>query len=230
VDEKDCGRTSESGLGRRTAVVIDRDRLWRNAVAQALQREGIDVLDRADSMRAGLRILRRSRPDVVVAELSGSPEDCPSAEFLRRTRTLGARRVIAYSHLDDREAARRALAGGAVAYVVKSEELSDLAFAVRQVLHRSIYLSFDEAIDAPELDSEEPSAELLTKREREIVSLVAEGYSNPEIAQQLWVTQRTVKFHLSNTFRKLEVSGRAEAAEWVRRQGGAKLRERQAPL
>jgi DNA-binding NarL/FixJ family response regulator len=181
-------------------------------------------------MQAGLRILRKSRPDLLVIGLSGSEDDFQATEFLRRTRTLGACKVIVLSDLDDAAAARRALASGAVAYVVKSGELSDLVFAVRQALHRSIYLSSDEASDRTELDSEQPSAELLTKREREIVRLVAEGYSNPEIARHLWVTQQTVKFHLSNTFRKLDVSGRAEAAAWARSQGVATLSEREAPL
>ena len=230
MHERVCGTTSEDGPDRRTAVVIDGERIWRDAAAQVLIHMGIDVIARADSLRAGLRILRRSLPDIVVAELSGSADDFRATEFLRGMRTLGLRRVIAFSQLDDPAAARRALASGAVAYVVKSAELSDLDFAVRQALHRSIYLSLDEAIDAVALDSVEPSAELLTKRELEIVWLVAEGYSNSEIAQQLWVTQRTVKFHLSNTFRKLDVSGRAEVAEWARSEGVATLRERDVPL
>jgi DNA-binding NarL/FixJ family response regulator len=225
MDRKDCGGTSRSGPGRRTAVVIDPERVWRDAVAHVLHRMGIEVIARVDSTQAGLRALRESRPDVVLVGLSDSNEDA-ATDFLRRTRTLGARRVIALSNVDDPHAARRALANGAAAYVVKSEELSDLVFAVRQVLHRSIYLSSDEAMDETDVDAE-PTPELLTKREREIVWLVAEGYSNPEIAQQLWVTQQTVKFHLSNTFRKLDVSGRAEAAEWARGQGLAAFRGRE---
>ena len=229
MDQTNCGSTPGNGPGRRTAVVIDRDRLWREAATQVLNRMGIDVVARADSMRAGLRTLRESRPDLVVAELSGAADDFGATEFLRRTRTLGAGKVIGLSELDDADAARRALANGAVAYVVKSEELSDLVFAVRQALHRSIYLSSDEAAAREEVE-ERPGAELLTNREREIIWLVAEGYSNPEIARRLWVTQQTVKFHLSNTFRKLDVSGRAEAAEWARGQGLIALGKREAPL
>ncbi len=179
-------------------------------------------------MRTGLQRVRESRPDLLVVGLSGPEDDFQATEFLRRTRSLGSCKVIVLSDLDDPDAARRALASGAIAYVVKSEELSDLVFAVRQTLHRSIYLSSDESAGA-KLDAERRSAEMLTKREREIVWLVAEGYSNPEIARRLWVTQQTVKFHLSNTFRKLDVSGRAEAAEWARGQGATALKNREAP-
>jgi len=227
MDERGCGKTSEGGPDRRTAVVIDGERIWRDAAARVLIHMGIDVVARASSMRAGLLALRQSRPDIVVVELSGSADDLHARDFLRGTRTIGIRRVIAFSRVDDRAAARLALASGAIAYVVKSAELSDLDFAVRQVLHRSIYLSSDEVSDEAELQSEGPSADLLTKRELEIVWLVAEGYSNSEIAKQLWVTQQTVKFHLSNIFRKLDVSGRAAVAEWARHHGVATLRARE---
>jgi DNA-binding CsgD family transcriptional regulator len=59
----------------------------------------------------------------------------------------------------------------------------------------------------------------LTKREREILQLVAEGYSNAQLARMLWVTEQTVKFHLSNVYRKLNVANRTEAARWAQLHG-----------
>jgi DNA-binding CsgD family transcriptional regulator len=55
----------------------------------------------------------------------------------------------------------------------------------------------------------------LTRRELEILTLVAEGRSNSQVAQVLWVTEQTVKFHLSNIYRKLDVSNRTEASRWA---------------
>ena len=55
----------------------------------------------------------------------------------------------------------------------------------------------------------------LTRREREILALVSEGYSNRELAKMIWVTEQTVKFHLSNIYRKLDVSNRTEASRWA---------------
>jgi DNA-binding CsgD family transcriptional regulator len=66
---------------------------------------------------------------------------------------------------------------------------------------------------------EEDILSVLTLREREILSIVAEGKSNGEIARMLWVTEQTVKFHLSNIYRKLEVSNRTEASRWVHEHG-----------
>ena len=59
----------------------------------------------------------------------------------------------------------------------------------------------------------------LTKREVEILQLVAEGHSNSQLAKMLWVTEQTVKFHLSNIYRKLEVSNRTEASRWAQLHG-----------
>ena len=59
----------------------------------------------------------------------------------------------------------------------------------------------------------------LTRRELEILRLAAEGYSNAQLAQMLWVTEQTVKFHLSNIYRKLRVSNRTEASRWAQQHG-----------
>ena len=59
----------------------------------------------------------------------------------------------------------------------------------------------------------------MTKREREILELAAEGYSNAQLAKMLWVTEQTVKFHLSNVYRKLDVANRTEAARWAQVNG-----------
>ena len=64
-----------------------------------------------------------------------------------------------------------------------------------------------------------PAAHELTKRELEILLLVADGSSNGQLAKKLWVTEQTVKFHLSNIYRKLEVANRTEASRWAHLNG-----------
>ena len=65
----------------------------------------------------------------------------------------------------------------------------------------------------------EPAAHELTRRELEILRLVADGSSNGQLAKKLWVTEQTVKFHLSNIYRKLEVANRTEASRWAHLNG-----------
>ena len=64
-----------------------------------------------------------------------------------------------------------------------------------------------------------PAAHDLTRRELEILQLVAEGHSNSQLARMLWVTEQTVKFHLSNIYRKLDVANRTEASRWAQLNG-----------
>jgi DNA-binding CsgD family transcriptional regulator len=70
--------------------------------------------------------------------------------------------------------------------------------------------------------SSPPAADIspgLTRREYEILQLVAEGHSNAQLARMLWVTEQTVKFHLSNIYRKLDVANRTEASRWAQVHG-----------
>ncbi|MGH3033298.1 MAG: helix-turn-helix domain-containing protein, partial [Gaiellaceae bacterium] len=102
----------------------------------------------------------------------------------------------------------------------------DITSAIRQVFEHSIYFvggQLPAVASGPVLDSSLG----LTRRELEILQLVAEGHSNAELARRLWVTEQTVKFHLSNVYRKLNVSNRTEASRWAQLHG---LLSRSAPV
>jgi DNA-binding NarL/FixJ family response regulator len=105
---------------------------------------------------------------------------------------------------------------GACGYVLKSIDANDLTSAIRQAVDGTAYHAFG----LPALD-EDTSARLagLTEREIEIVKAVARGLSSQAIGKELWVTEQTVKFHLTNIYRKLNVSNRTEAARWAFSQG-----------
>ena len=76
---------------------------------------------------------------------------------------------------------------------------------------------------------EEVEAVGLTRREREILQLVAEGNTNGQVAKVLWVTEQTVKFHLANIFRKLDVTNRTQASRWAHAHGLVRMTEREEP-
>jgi DNA-binding NarL/FixJ family response regulator len=113
-----------------------------------------------------------------------------------------------------------------VAYVLKRAEPEDLASAIRQVFSRSLYLAGAEAF-ARVPNAEEVEAVGLTRREREILQLVSEGNTNGQVAKVLWVTEQTVKFHLANIFRKLDVTNRTQASRWAHAHGLVRLNERE---
>jgi DNA-binding NarL/FixJ family response regulator len=127
-------------------------------------------------------------------------------------------KTIVLSMYDDQEHIDAAFAAGADAYVLKIAHPDDLTSAVRQAFEHSIYLAGGRAAPAAAAPAPQ-NAPGLTRRELEILQLVAEGQSNAQVARTLWVTEQTVKFHLSNIYRKLGVSNRTEASRWAQLQG-----------
>jgi DNA-binding NarL/FixJ family response regulator len=116
------------------------------------------------------------------------------------------------SVFSDPEHIAMALARGASGYIVKTINPRDLPSALRQAVEGSVY----HAIGLPEVTEEsEARAAGLTEREVAILKAVARGLSNQAIGKELWVTEQTVKFHLTNIYRKLGVANRTEAARYA---------------
>jgi DNA-binding NarL/FixJ family response regulator len=125
--------------------------------------------------------------------------------------------AIVLSMYDDAEHVEASFNAGASAYVLKSTHPDDLKSAIRQAFEPSVYFASDGRWSEKPLKSVDEFG--LTRRELEILQLVAEGDSNAQLAKMLWITEQTVKFHLSNIYRKLGVSNRTEAARWAQLHG-----------
>src|SRR5262245_12445933 len=137
-------------------------------------------------------------------------------------------KIVVVSASDDAEQIEAALSNGAIAYVLKRAEPEDLASAVRQVFSRSLYFASSDAFERLP-NPEAIEAVGLTQREREILQLVSEGKTNGDVAKILWVTEQTVKFHLANIFRKLDVTNRTQASRWAHTHGLVRQRESDVP-
>jgi DNA-binding NarL/FixJ family response regulator len=200
----------------RTAVLLDRHPLWHEAVEPVLERLEVEVIAKTTSPEAAHAILAERRPDLFLLELDLPEDGVDGISVIREAKERDpALRVIVLSLYDNPHEVEAAFAMGASAYVLKSVHPDDLATAVRQAFEPSIYLP------SAKLGVKDPSCKsrLLTERELEIVRLVGEGHSNRELARMLWVTEQTVKFHLTNIYRKLGVSNRTEASRWAQAQG-----------
>ena len=116
---------------------------------------------------------------------------------------------------------RRCSRPGRRSTALRTAQPEDLAYAVRQAFQRSVYIAGEaqEWSARPTPAQTEPAEHELTRRELEILRLVADGSSNGQLAKKLWVTEQTVKFHLSNIYRKLEVANRTEASRWAHLNG-----------
>ena len=214
---------AETG-NRRTAVVLDAHPLWAEAVEGVLRRVGVDVLGKATAASEALSLIRHIRPDLFITDISVGDRDRAGLTCLREARqTVPELRAIVLSMSDDSDEIEAALQAGALAYVLKSAHPDDLASAVRQLFAHSVYFAPPAGVRTvpapPSTGRDSADRAQLTKRERQILQLAVEGYSNAQLATMLWVTEQTVKFHLSNVYRKLQVSNRTEAARWAQLHG-----------
>jgi DNA-binding NarL/FixJ family response regulator len=204
----------------RTAVLVDQHPLWLDAVATVVQDLGLTIVGTATSARDGLTLITEQRPDVLVTGIQMPAGELDGIELVRLGKeSVPSLRAVVLSIYDDTKHIDAALAAGAVAYVIKTAHPDDLRSAIRQAFAHSVYLPGSRPVQAPAAHVATEDMPDLTRRELEILRLVAEGHSNTQLAKMLWVTEQTVKFHLSNVYRKLDVANRTEASRWAQLHG-----------
>jgi DNA-binding NarL/FixJ family response regulator len=205
----------------RTAVLVDQHPLWLDAVEPVVVDLGLGVVGKVTSGREGVALVEEHQPDVLITGIMMPDDDLDGIEVVRQS--IGhapALRAIVLSLYDDTKHIDAALGAGAVAYVIKTAHPEDLRSAIRQAFAHSVYLpSSRQQTVAVEHGPATEDLPDLTRRELEILQLVAEGHSNTQLAKMLWVTEQTVKFHLSNVYRKLDVANRTEASRWAQLNG-----------
>lgn len=204
----------------RTAVVLDRRPLWRNAFEQLLGTAGIRVVAIATDPEHLIDVMADQRPDVVIVDVEVDDAE-RTLDAIRRTRLLHPDvRMVAFARTAEDEKIDAAFTAGVRVFCIKTAETEDLVTAVRQAFQSSIFVARATADGTAAVSSAAATtAARLTKREQEILRLVADGHSNADVARDLWVTQQTIKFHLSNVYRKLGVANRTEASRWAQLHG-----------
>ncbi len=206
--------------GIRVALVEDHA-LVRAGLRTALEAAGFDVVGEAADGVAGYAMLVERRPDVAVIDLG-----LPGKDGIALTRELEATddppRVVILTMQEREDDVLAALAAGADAYCVKSSDPQTVIDAVRTAAAGGAY--FDPRIAHVVLrrlsgSATPPASSPLSPRETEILTLVAEGAGNAEIAARLHLGLGTVKGHLADTLHKLAASDRAQAAVIAFRRG-----------
>ena len=199
-------------------ILADDHPLFLAALKEAVERAGITVVGAVTRGDELVELANQTdHLDAVLLDLSMPGYDgFKCLELLRATKPKAA--LIVVSGSDDETDIQRALDLGAVCFVGKATDPADMAGALHVLLLDSVHLPAARANGGP---AAVPAgvASRLTRREVEILKLAAEGRSNSEIAAALWVTEQTVKFHLSNIYRKLGVSNRTGASRWAQQNG-----------
>lgn len=208
----------------RVLLVDDHPSLRAGLRSRLEKEEGIEVVGEAGTGEDALRLVTERTPHVLVLdmELPGMS----GVEVARRLQAAQAPvRILALSAHDSSEYIVTVLDSGAAGYLNKQEPLETIASAIRGVARgEDGWLSRDVAATLmrqhrSKLHGTDDPASLLTGREREVLTLLAQGHHNQEIADRLFISESTVKKHVNNIYFKLETGTRAEAVAWAWKNG-----------
>jgi DNA-binding NarL/FixJ family response regulator len=197
-------------------LIADDHRLIAEGIKRSLEESGdFEVVAEATTGSQILPLIRRTSPDVVLLDLRMPGVDGLTAlEQIKRDHP--DIKVVILSASSDQAVIQAALAKGASAYVIKSVNPVDLASTLRQVMEGNVF----HAVGLPAQGQATPATELgLTAREVSILQALARGLSNQAIGKELFVAEQTVKFHLTNIYRKLEATNRTEAVRLAYQRG-----------
>jgi DNA-binding NarL/FixJ family response regulator len=204
-------------MRKKRVVLVDDHRLMLEAVRMALETDGdFDVVASTTDALEAPNLVAEHEPDVVLLDVMMPGLDGLTCLERIRRRTPEAK-VVVLSASDDPKIADAAYRGGANAFALKQIDPRDLGSVLRQAVQGAVFQTFGTAqfVDRETIGSESG----LTRREFEVLEALANGLSNQEIATQLFLAEQTVKYHLSNIYRKLEAKNRTEAVRNAVRRG-----------
>jgi NarL family two-component system response regulator LiaR len=203
--------------------VADRQTLVRRGLCALLAAEpDMEVVGEAGALADIVDVAEGQQPDVVVIDVMLLPDDGLDALHRIRARN-SATRVLVLTNAGTDERIFAAIKAGAVGFLLKNCEPEDLVRAVREVHHGGAWLHPAIAHrllgEISHAGRSYASGDSLTEREMDVLRLVAHGYSNQQIADQLTICEGTVRVHVSNILSKLHIASRTQAALYALREG-----------
>jgi len=200
-----------------TVMVVDDHELFRGGLVGLLEERGIRVVAEAAMAQQAIGMVDERNPDVILMDLN-MPGMSGVEALQRLTAIAPLKRVVVITVMADEESVMDALLAGACGYVLKDQPIDQIVESIRAAARGESLLSpriasrLVRRIREPEDTDSHGSDPQLTARELEVLQLVAQGVDNQEIARSLYLSEHTVKNHVSNILLKLQVENRIQAA------------------
>lgn len=203
-----------------TVIIADDHAVVRDGIRTVLERQAgeFEVVAEAADVPSTIKAVREHKPDLLTLDLTmpgGSSLGALPSCFVAHPQLA----VAILTMREDPEYARQALRAGARSYVLKEAEPAELLQAFRLAVAGGNYLHPRLGAVLAAGDTAPADGVALSEREREVVRLIANGYTNPQIAEQLHVAERTVKTYRARAIEKLGFSSRAEITAYARKLG-----------
>jgi DNA-binding NarL/FixJ family response regulator len=213
--------------GAPRVVLVDDHGLFRSGVRAELGRQ-VEVIGEADDVQPAIDLIGSVQPDVVLLDVH-LPGGGGQAVIQAIKPLFPSVRFLALSASDAPEDVIAVIRAGARGYVTKTISTGELADAIRRVAagdavfsHRLAGFVLDAFAASPGSSgssdvkpSFDPELDQLTSREREVLRLIAQGYTYKEIARELYISVKTVESHVSSVLRKLQLSSRHQLTRWA---------------
>ena len=211
-------------------LLADDHRMLRESLRRAMEDNGFDVVGEAPDGAEAVRLAEEFRPDVILMDVTMPVLDGVEATRQVRDRVPGTQVVILTMHAD-REVLVDAIRAGAAGYLVKDCSTEDVVDTVRKAASGETALSPELAAtmlgEVRELARQEAvtagAEPIISKREEEVLQLIADGLSTTEVAAQLYISVKTVKNHLASIYQKLDTRDRTQAVLQAVRMGIIRL-------
>jgi NarL family two-component system response regulator LiaR len=212
-------------------LVVDDHAIIRKGMRAVLEIvPDIEMVGEAENGIQAIQLDRELHPDVILMDLM-MPEMDGIACIRQIKDQRSAARILVLTNFAGEEMIFPAIKAGAMGYHLKDSSPETLIEAIRQVnqgvasLHPSIAKKLLDELQHVDRQPQPPAAEPLTPREVEVLRLIAQGYENRDIAEKLFISEATVRTHVSNILGKLHLASRTQAALYALREGLATLQD-----
>jgi two-component system response regulator NreC len=207
-------------------MLVDDHAIVRSGLSLLINaHDDMQVIATASNGEEAFRIAQEIKPDVIVMDLN-MPGENGMLTTARIKKVMPQIEILVLTMLEDREYLFRVLKAGASGYILKSADDMDVMSAIRTVARGEAYLYpnaakslIQEFLHNVEQEGKNETYQELTKREQEVISLVAKGHSNKQIAEILHLSIKTIESHRSHIVEKLQLRTRSELVEYAIKKG-----------